>query len=318
MAGLSLAFSVLVAAAVLLGFIGLWRLTVMDDPIDARLKQYGGDATGDANEAPEVRRSRRRFRSLNRRLDQLALGETFADRLTRADVPLTVVEFLLIVFALTAGLALVGWWRGGALLGGVLGITGLFLPLIYLNVRASRRREAFTNQLPDVLTLLVGALRAGYGVAQAIDMLVDRMAAPASVEFSRVMRAVSLGIPVNRALNDMADRARSDDLYLVVTAMNVQAELGGNLAQILETITETIRQRIRIKREIQVMTAQQGLTGYLIAGLPVAFGLAASVISPGYITPLFEPGLMRLVVIAAVMMQLIGYLIIRKIVDIEV
>jgi len=200
----------------------------------------------------------------------------------------------------------------------VLGITGLSLPLIYLNIRASKRRDAFTAQLPDVLTLLVGALRAGYGVTQAIDMLVDRMAAPASVEFGRVMRAVGLGIPINRALNDMADRAGSDDLYLVVTAMNVQAELGGNLAQILETITETIRERIHLKREIGVLTAQQRMTGYLLAVLPVVFGLVISIISPGYLAPMFEPGIMRLVIIGAVMLQFVGYLVIRKIVNIEV
>jgi tight adherence protein B len=190
--------------------------------------------------------------------------------------------------------------------------------MMYLSRRASKRREAFTTQLPDVLTLLVGALRAGYGITQAIDMLVERMVKPASVEFARVMRAVNLGIPVNRALNDMAERAGSDDLYLVVTAMNVQAELGGNLAQILETITETIRERIRIKREIRVLTAQQRMTGYVLAGLPIVVAIAISFISPGYLAPLFEPGMMRLVVLGAVVMEIVGFLIIRKIVDIEV
>jgi tight adherence protein B len=172
--------------------------------------------------------------------------------------------------------------------------------------------------LPDVLTLLVGALKAGYGITQAIDMLVDRMGKPASVEFSRVMRAVSLGMPVNRALNDMADRSGSDDLYLMVTAMNVQAELGGNLAQILETITETIRERIRIKREIRVLTAQQRMTGYMLAGMPVAFGVAVSFLSPGYLTPLFQPGMMRFALFGTVLLMVVGFLIIRKIVDIEV
>jgi tight adherence protein B len=149
-------------------------------------------------------------------------------------------------------------------------------------------------------------------------MLVDRMAKPASVEFGRVMRAVRLGVPVTRALNDMADRAGSDDLYLVVTAMNVQAELGGNLAQILETITETVRERIRIKREIRALTAQQRGTGYILAGLPIAVGFMLSMIRPGYLDPLFAPGMMRLVLIFAVVMQVVGFLIIRKIVDIEV
>jgi len=316
MTALSVAFSILVAGSVLLGFVGLWRLTANEDPVDARLAQYGG--AGEVDETPAAEGRGKRFRGLNRTLARMSLGESFADRLTRADVPLTVAEFLLIVFAIAGGLAFLGWWRGGMLLALVLGIAGFFLPLIYLNIRASRRRNAFTTQLPDVLTLLIGALRAGYGIAQAIDMLVDRMPAPASVEFGRAMRAVKLGIPINRALNDMADRSESDDLYLMVTAMNVQAELGGNLAQILETISETIRERIRIKREIRVLTAQQRMTGYVLAALPVVVGLVISIIAPDYLDPLFEPGIMRFVLIGAVVLMAIGFLIIRRIVDIEV
>ncbi len=129
---------------------------------------------------------------------------------------------------LVAGLAWrSGWLRGGMLFGGRAGASpGCSCPLIYLNIRANKRREAFTANCPTCSRCWSGALRAGYGVTQAIDMLVDRMAKPASIEFGRVMRAVNLGMPVNRALNDMADRAGSDDLYLVVTAMNVQAGAG--------------------------------------------------------------------------------------------
>jgi tight adherence protein B len=249
---------------------------------------------------------------------RLSLGRALADRLSRADLSLTAAEFGLITLLVAGGLGFLGWLRGQALLALLLGIAGLFIPLIYLNMRASKRREAFTNQLPDVLTLLVGALRAGQGTAQAIGLLVDRMPKPSSVEFGRVMRAVQLGVPVNRALNDMADRSGSDDMYLIVTAMNVQAELGGNLAQTLETITETIRERIRIKREIRAMTSQQRFTGYLLFSLPIIFGILVSLISPGYLAPLFEPGIGRLLVVGTVVMMLFGFLVIRKIVDIEV
>lgn len=315
MSGMPLAFGVFVALSVLLGFIGLWRMTGAEDAVDARLRQYAGNAP-----VAEVIAggARPRLPGMNRAMSRLSLTGALADRLTRADLALTVAEFALIVFLLAAALALVGWWRGGVLLGAVMGIVGVFLPQLYLNMRASKRRQAFTNQLPDVLTLLVGALRAGYGTTQAISTLVERMDKPASIEFGRVVRAVSLGVPVNRALNDMADRAGGDDLYLMVTAMNVQAELGGNLAQILETITETVRERIRIKREIGVLTAQQRMTGYLLSAMPIVFGLLVSLLSPDYLGPLFAPGLMRIVVIVAVLMQLVGFLVIRKIVDIEV
>jgi tight adherence protein B len=315
MVALSVAFGLLIMGAVLLGFVGLWRLTNVEDPVEARLRQIGG-AGAIALEGGEG--ERKRLGGLNRALGRLGFGQVLADRLSRADLSLTVAEFALIALLLAAALATVGWWRGQMLLAVLLGMTGLFLPLLYLNQRAGKRSEMFTNQLPDVLTLLVGALRAGQGVAQGIGLLVDRMPRPASVEFGRVMRAISLGVPVNRALNDMADRVGSDDLYLVVTAMNVQAELGGNLAQILETITETIRERIRIKREIRVLTAQQRFTGYLLSGLPIIVGVLLTVIRPDYLDPLFEPGIGRLMLAVMAVMMVLGFFIIRKIVDIEV
>ena len=289
MTSLTVIFSILLAGSVLLGFVGLLRLTSVEDPVEARLRQFGGAAAvalpdGNKGESKPVA-------ALNRSLRKMRIGVSLADRLSRADVPLTVVEFILIDLVIAAGLTVLGWLRGGADFAIVLGMTGGFAPLVYLNVRAAKRRDALTSQLPDVLTLLVGALRAGQGIAQAIGMLVDRMPKPSSVEFARVTRAISLGIPVNRALNDMADRSGSDDLYLVVTAMNIQAETGGNLAQILETITETIRERIRIKREIRVLTSSQRLTGYLLVGMPIMVGFVMSLIRPDYLAPLFQTGL---------------------------
>lgn len=316
MTALPLAFGILIAGAILLGFIGLWRLSRTEDAVEARLREYGGmTAALPGSSAPS---SGPRARRLNGLLKGTNLAASFGERLARADLALTVAEFLLIAAAIAAGLALLGWWRGGPSFALALGAVGLFLPILYLNSRTKKRREAFTNQLPDVLTLLVGALRAGHGITQAIGTLVERAGKPASTEFARVLRAVSLGMPVNRALNDMADRVASDDLFLVVTAMNVQAELGGNLAQILETITETVRERIRIKREIRVLTAQQRMTGYLLAGLPIVVGFVLTLMRPDYLKPLFAPGMMRLVLIGTVLMMIVGFLIIRKIVDIEV
>jgi tight adherence protein B len=238
--------------------------------------------------------------------------------LSHADAPLTAPEFTLIIL----GLAVVGFVFGvtrsslpvGLLLAIVLG----YFPIIYLRVAIGRRQRAFTDQLPDLLTLLVGALRAGYGLAQAIDVLVEQMPPPASGEFARVQRAVGLGLPIQTALNDMSQRIGTDEVDLVVTAINVQYEMGGNLAETLETIGETIRDRIRMLREIRVLTAQQRMTGYILAVLPFAVGLGMYVINPEYIMRLFEPGWIRILPIAALVMQVIGFLLIRRIVDIEV
>ena len=174
------------------------------------------------------------------------------------------------------------------------------------------------EQIPDILTLLVGALRAGYGLNQSMALLIDQLPAPASKEFARVMQAIGLGIPVQRALTDMAERVGSVDWDMVVTAINVQYETGGNLAQTLETIGVTVRDRLRLLRDIRVMTAQQRLTGYVLVLLPIAIGLIFYLINDEYIKRLFEPGWIRLLPLGAVILQIIGFLWIRRIVDIDV
>lgn len=123
---------------------------------------------------------------------------------------------------------------------------------------------------------------------------------------------------IQRALKDMASRVGSDDLSLVVTAINVQYEMGGNLAAVLENISTTVRDRIRIKREIRVMTAQQRLSGYILAGFPVAICVAIALLRPGFFDPFFEPGFMRMLPVVALVMMTIGFFLIRRIVNIDV
>jgi tight adherence protein B len=313
-----LLFGTLVGLGVLVLFMASLRTLAVRDPIGVRLKEYGVTGELDGPTAGANLDRRRSFPATTRLLYGFGLGPALARDLVRADVPLTIAEYALVAVACGLAGGLVGLWRAGPLLGLLLAGVGAFIPVIYVRNRGGRRVRQLTEQLPDVLTLLVGALRAGYGLPQAINMLVEQLPPPASVEFGRVMRAIGLGAPVQRALSQMADRVSSDDLDLVVTAVGVQYELGGNLVQTLDTISETVRERIRIKREIRVLTAQQRLTGYILAFLPAVLALALSIMNPGYLQPLFEPGLIRLLPVAAVVMQVVGFLAIRKIVDIEV
>ncbi|MBK8050325.1 MAG: type II secretion system F family protein [Anaerolineales bacterium] len=222
---------------------------------------------------------------------------------------------MLVLFALGFGL---GSWRLNALIGAIVGLVLAALPIVYLKFAQSRRRSAFINQLPDLLTLLVGSLRAGYGLSQAIELVAREVPAPASREFSRVVRAIGLGYPLQRALETMAERIKSDDLDLVVTAINVQYEMGGNLSSILETISETIRERVRVLREVQTLTAQQRLTGMILACLPIILAVLISLLRPGYFEPFFEPGWPQIMPMVAVGQILIGFFLIQKIVDIKV
>ncbi|HHX44218.1 MAG TPA: secretion system protein F [Chloroflexi bacterium] len=307
----------MLALAVFIVFVGLWRMVGASghDPVDERLQQYG---VSDAALAPADVAARPRLARTNRLLARLSFGPRLAAALASADLPLTAAEFALIMLGLGAIGFLLAALRSGPLVGLAVGAALAYLPLLYLNNRRNKRRRAFTEQLPDVLTLLVGALRAGHGLTQAIEMLVDQVPPPASVEFARVMRAVSLGLPVQRALADMAERVDSDDADLVVTAIAVQYEMGGNLAQTLDIISDTVRDRIRMQREVRVLTAQQRLTGYILAGLPIALAIMLNIVNPGYMKELFEPGWIRLVPAIGIVMQVAGFLIIRRIVDIEV
>jgi tight adherence protein B len=253
------------------------------------------------------------------------MGPALAHDLERAAMPMTAAEYAMICLGLGTVAFLIGAWRGGSLIGipgplvGLaLAVPAAYAPIIYLRMQAGRRVKRLADQLPGVLSLLVGALRAGYGLPQALAMLSEQVPPPASVEFGRVLRAIGLGMPVQRAMGQMADRMGSDDLDLLVTAIGVQYELGGNLAQTLDTIGETLRDRLKIKREIQAMTSQQRLTGYIIGGLPFFLGLAFYFMNPAYIMRLFQPGMIRVLPVIAVVFEVIGFLIIRKIVDIEV
>lgn len=309
-------FALFITLTVLLVFIGIWRLVARrGDAVSERLRDYAaGELEADAG--PQQRRPQ--FTGMNRLVNGFGLGPRLATALARADLPWTAAEFALLV----VGAGVLGLFAGvlrqnlviGLLLGGVLAA----LPLFYLRIAQARRRRAFINQLPDVLTLLVGALRAGYGLSQALEVLVEQMPPPSSTEFARIVRATNLGVPLQRALYDAAGRVGSDDLDLIVTAISVQYEMGGNLATILETIGDTIRDRIRILREVRVLTAQQRITGYILAGTPVALAIGISALTPGYFDPFFEPGLIRLLPAIGMVMLLAGFLIIRRIVDIEV
>ncbi|MFC2023689.1 type II secretion system F family protein [Chloroflexota bacterium] len=313
-----LLFALLVAVGVLIAFLGLLRTVQGLDPMETRLKELGVSEQDLAPSEGDSETGRRpTWPMVSRLLAGLGLGSRLATDLMRADIPLTAAEFALIILGVGLLGFVVGTVRMGPLLGLALGLGVGIVPYFYVRMRQGRRLRAMTDQLPDVLTLLVGSLRSGYGITQSMDMLVEQLAPPASTEFARVLRAVGFGVSVQRALSEMAERVGSDDLDLVVTAVNVQYEMGGNLAQTLETIGETVRERIRIFRQIRVLTAQQRITGYVLALWPVVVAIGIFLINPGYISRIFEPDLIWLPVVA-VLMQIGGFLMIRRIVDIEV
>lgn len=314
-----LLFGAAVGICVLIGFVATWRLIGQRDPVTDRLRTFGvseRDLTA-ADGVPGAS-GRPAWSGTNRMLSASGLSPRLAYALVQADLPLTAAEFTLIMVMCFVAGALIGSVRLGVPLGILIGVLLAYLPLMYVRSRRQRRQRAFSEQIPEILTLLVGALRAGYGLSQAMDVVVKQLAPPASVEFGRVIRAVGLGLPIDRALTDMANRIGTDEAGMIVTAINVQHETGGNLALTLDTIGDTVRDRLRMQREIRVLTSSQRLTGYILVALPLGLLFIMRVLNPTYVQQLFQPGLMRYVLIGVVLMWIAGFLVIRRIVDIEV
>jgi len=223
------------------------------------------------------------------------------------------------------GGAALGYLVGGqniilAILGAV---GGYFAPGIYVGFMQGRRLNMFNDQLGDTINLLVNGLRSGYSILQAMEAVARELPQPVAGEFDRVVKEVQLGLTLEQSLQNMLRRVKSDDLDLVVTAINVQREVGGNLAEILEVISHTIRERVRIKGEVRVLTAQGMLTGYVITALPIAITLLLYVMNRPYISRLWSSkgsaGLCGWIMLAiGIILIGSGFLIIQKIVHIEV
>ena len=269
---------------------------------------------------------------LNRIVEERDFGANIARELARADLKLKVSEYLFIWAGAIVGIPVVmfilGFFSPGLqnpivlLVGAVI---GFFLPRFYVKRRQGGRLNAFNKQLPDTITLLANALRAGSSFLQAIELVVRESRPPISTEFQRVIREVNLGLPFEKALQNMVRRVESEDLDLMATAISIQYQVGGNLAEILDSIAYTIRERVRIKGEIRTLTAQQRISGYVVAFLPIGLTVILFLIAPNFMAPMFDPAVsiagiptgIILMGIGATMM-FIGFMLIRKIVDIEV
>jgi tight adherence protein B len=338
---LTLLVSLLAAVAVLLMVWGIFGGR-RDTPVQ-RLERYARrhamDVAASASAAAGGRGrggllgSSRAFLGLDRAVERRDWGANLARELARADLALRPTEFLLIRVGLLVGLPVVGFLLGATVLPGlanplawlVLAVLGWWLPGFWLRRRQTARLRAFDAKLADTITLIANALRAGSSFLQAVELVVRETAPPVSTEFQRVIREVNLGLPFETALANLGRRVRSEDLDLMITAINIQYQVGGNLAEILDSIAFTIRERVRIKGEIRTLTAQQRMSGYVVAGLPIFLMVIINVIAPSFFAPMFEappavvgiPLGLVLLAIGALMM-LVGFSIIRRIVDIRV
>jgi len=294
-----------------------------EEEVVERLERYAAAPPGRRGEGP-ARPPARRSTPLTDALNQAIAGRSFAEdlriQLARADLKVTPGEFLAIqvITALLGFLLAQQFFRFLPL--ALLGlIVGFFAPRFYVAWRQRRRLQAFNAQLGDAINLMVNGLRAGYSILQAMEAVAREMPPPIATEFDRVVKEQQLGLSLDQALHNMLRRVHSDDLEMLVTAILIHREVGGNLAEILDTISFTIRERVRIKGEIRALTAQQQLSAYVLLALPVGLGLILFGINRDYMLNLFNSGILGYFLVACtVVIMLIGYFVIRRIVQIEV
>ncbi len=260
---------------------------------------------------------------LANRLEASVSGRTFAatlqTELARANVRLTVGEFLILQVSaavITGALAFV--ISGTHLVAALFGAFGWFLPKVWIGRRQAGRLKAFDNQLADTIALMSNSLRSGMSLVQSMEMISREAAPPISEEFQRVVREIGLGVGPQAALVNLVRRVNSEDLDLVVTAILVQFEIGGNLARILDSIASTIRERVKLHGEIRTMSAQGRMSGYILSGLPLAIGAILMLVAPAYMAKLFSPGPWLVLPFCAAFGIGTGMLVMRKLVAIEV
>lgn len=256
---------------------------------------------------------------LTKRVEKSSWGETIARDLARADLKLKPGEYIALHFISLVTVAALFFLLGGEVLMVVGAVVGFFLPRFYVSRAKGKRLQKFNDQLGDMLNLMVNGLRAGYSTMQAMEAVSKELPSPISDEFRRLVQEMQLGVSMEKAMDNLLRRIPSDDLDLVVTAINVQREVGGNLAEILDTISFTIRERVRIKGEIRVLTTQVSYSGKFLSILPILVILILYALNKEYMEEYFKNGVCGFIAlgVAATLIGL-GYFIMTKLGNIEV
>jgi tight adherence protein B len=300
-------------------------ITIRDEQsiLDDRFSHYVEEEFEDALALAEEQKTTALSEWLDNKLEGSKFGDKIATNLAQADLKLRPAEYVAAMVIASFLLAFFAWAVGGqnivsALIGAVLG--GM-VPRFYMKRQQDKRLVNFGNQLPDMLNLVVNGLRSGYSTMQALEAVSKELPPPLCDEFSRVVKEMQLGISMGESLNNLHRRIPSDDLDLIITAINVQREVGGNLAEILDTISYTIRERIKIKGEIKVLVSQVIYSGRFLALLPLILMGLLWFANREYLMTFFAPGNLLcggiMLGIAGVMV-LAGYIIMNKLADIEV
>jgi tight adherence protein B len=305
--------SLLIVATVFASMVGIYRWLGWTRAVERRLQASLKPVESEVSSRPRL------ADRMTKRLSRMSFGERLEHQLTAADSNMSVGEFVMLRLAITLWAFVIGWFVSrqpvaGMLLAGA----GWIVPGMWLTSKKNKRTKAFGDQLPDLLTMMTGSLRAGYGLLYAISVVEKEMPQPIASEFGRVLRETALGYTLSDALDHLVTRVQNDDLELIVTAVHIQSEVGGSLADVLETISRTIRERIQLKGQIRAITSQQKMTGTILSALPFVMGTLLFLISPDYMSGILKPGWPMLMPIGAIIMVILGNVVMNQMTKIEI
>ena len=261
------------------------------------------------NEKKKRRKEKKKSRLVSRR---------FEDTLAMAGIHISAQEFMTMWCALTLGPALVGLLlRLDLLTVAALCVIGIAIPPIMVQRAKNKQQQLFNKQLGESLTIMSNCMRSGYSFQQAMHSISKEMQPPISTEFSRVIREIHYGATLDQALNNMAARVNNQDFDLLISAVITSSHVGGNLSDILDTIAETITDRIRLREEVRILTSQGRMSGLIIGLLPVAVLLFLMLLNPTYLSDFVSDPLGKTMLAISVVMELIGFFVINRMVDIK-
>jgi tight adherence protein B len=294
----------------------------MMDKVDQRLEGLlRSEVGGSSDEAVQLLREdiMSRLSGFNRFVLRFRLGNQLYRLIEQADVSVRPLQLVMLCFALAVvSGALIWFLRGSIPVALVVGAIAAAIPVTYLNQMRKKRLKAFLEQLPDALDLITRALRAGHAFSSALNTVATEMPDPIAKEFRRASDETNLGMSMKAALEHLIERVPVLDLKLAVTAILIQRETGGNLAEILENIADVIRERFKILGQVRVYTAQGRMTGWIIGFIPFGLAMYIYMVNPDYIALLFTHPLGKMMLLAALCMETVGVLLIKKIIAIKV
>ncbi len=318
--------SVLVLLTIVSLFAGLRRRQGEKGTMASRLEAFRADAqAGPAARGPIGTLKQRSYSGLpvlSAFLAQFKGSEAVALSLERAGVPLRVGEYYLMRWGVALILFLVPLIFGFSVfnlgIAVLLAFVGYMLPAAWINGKRKKRMDRINAQMVDMLGMVSNSLKSGYGLMQSMEFAARQIHAPLAVELRHMLRDANLGMSAEDALKGLGERIASPDLDMVLTAINIQRSVGGNLAELLDQVAFTMRERERIRGEISTLTAQQKMTGIVIGGLPIFMFAIFMVINPSYMGLLFSETVGRVLLGVAVGLEVLGYFAIKRVMAIEI